>query len=66
MQSNLVGKIVGIAIGLYVAALLIPMALEQMANASFFGVDPAVVTIVQVLLPTLAVIGMALYFLRTE
>jgi hypothetical protein len=65
-MNELVGKIVGIAIGLYVAALLVPMALVQIANASFAGVDPAVVTIMQVLLPTLATIGIALWFLRGD
>lgn len=65
-SMELVGKIVSISIGLYVAALLIPMALVQLANASFAGVDPAIITIMQVLLPTLAVIGVSLWFLRSE
>lgn len=63
-MNELVGKIVAIAIGLYVAALLVPMALVQIAGANVTGVDPAIVTILQVLMPTLAVIGIALWFLK--
>lgn len=65
-SMELVGKIVAISVGLYVAALLIPMALVQLANATLTGVDPGIVTILQVLLPTLAVIGVSLWFLRSE
>ena len=66
VSIEIVGKIVGISIGLYVAALLLPSAMVTLANASFAHVNPAVVTILQILVPTLAAIGVALLFLRTE
>jgi len=64
MENAILGKVVAISIGLFVAAILLPSALNTIANASMENVDPAVVTIVQVLLPVLGVIAIALYFLR--
>lgn len=58
------GKIVGIAIGLFVASVIVPSALVSMANATLTGVDASVITIFQVLLPILAVIGIAMMFLK--
>lgn len=63
MEGN-TGKIVGIAIGLFVASVIVPSALVSMANATLTGVDASVVTIFQVLLPILAVIAIAMMFLR--
>lgn len=50
--------------GLLVAAILLPMALTELAGASLDTVDPAVATVVTVLLPVLAVIGIAYAFYR--
>jgi hypothetical protein len=56
-------KIIGVCLGLFVAAVLLPTALNTLANASMTNVDPAVITIVQVLMPVLGVISIAMYFL---
>lgn len=61
---KIVEKIVGIAVGLFVAASIVPAALVSLANATLTGVDPAVITIVTILLPILAVVSIALWFLR--
>jgi len=58
------GKIVGIAIGLFVAAVIMPAALVAIANATLTGVDASVVTIFQILLPIIAVVGLIMLFLR--
>ena len=63
-SGQMVDRIVGIAVGLIVVASIVPVALVTLANATFYTVDPAVVTIVTVLLPILAVISIAIYFLR--
>lgn len=61
---ELLNKVVGVSVGLLVAALLIPMALNEIANSTLTNVDSSVVTIFKVLLPVIAVIGVAVYFLR--
>lgn len=60
---GMVGKIVGIAIGLFVAAIIMPLALNQIANATLAaGVNSSVETVFTVLLPVLAIVALALYF----
>ena len=70
MVSPLVEKVVGISIGLFVAAILLPIALVTMANATWTGsngsVDPILITVATILLPVLGVIGIALYMLYRE
>lgn len=56
-------KIIGVAIGLFVASALMPDALVAIAGANLSGVNTSVVTIFQVLLPILATIGIALLFI---
>jgi len=56
-------KVIGISISVLILAMIFPIALEQLANATLEGVDPTVITVVQVLVPVLAAIGMALYFI---
>lgn len=56
-------KIIAVSVGLLVLALVFPIALETLANATMTNVEPTVVTVVTVLVPILAAIGMALYFL---
>lgn len=62
-EWGLLNKVVAIAIALFIVAVLLPPALNSLANATMTNVDPAVVTVLQVLLPILAVIGIALYFM---
>lgn len=62
-DESLLGKVVAISVGLFVASILVPLGLQNMATANVTDVDPAVVTILQVLLPVLAVIGIAMMFL---
>lgn len=67
MVSALVEKVVGISIALFVAAIMLPLALSQIAlsgtNMTDSGVSPVVIIMVTVLLPVLAIIGIVLYFL---
>ena len=63
--EGMTGKIVGIAIGLFVAAVIMPAALVAIANATLEGVDPSVITIFQILLPIIAIIGLVMLFLKS-
>lgn len=63
-MDDMVGKVIGIGIALFVTAIVLPLGLTTLAGANLTGVDANVVTILQVLLPVLAVIGIALYFMR--
>lgn len=56
--------IVNVVVGLLVAGLLLPIALESIASATLTAVDPAVVTMFTVLLPILGVIAIAMLLLR--
>lgn len=60
---DIMNKIIGVALGLFIAAIIMPVALQTLANANVTDVDATVVTVLQVLLPILAVVGIALYFL---
>jgi drug/metabolite transporter (DMT)-like permease len=60
---EILNKIIAVSVGLLVLALLFPIALNTLANATMTNVDPTVVTVVTVLVPVLAAIGVALYFL---
>lgn len=60
---EILNKIIAVSVGLLVLALVFPIALETLANATMTNVEPTVVTVVTVLVPILAAIGMALYFL---
>ena len=55
--------VVYLVIALFVAAILLPPALTQIYSASTTGWNSATVTVFQVLLPILAVIAIALYFI---
>ena len=57
------GKIVTVAIGLFIAGVILPVALTTIASGNYTGVDASVKTVVTVLLPVLAVIAIALIFL---
>ena len=67
MEHSVLNKIVEIAVGLLLVAVHIPVALTTLA-ASHSGmtnasVDPVVITLVIVMVPILAIIGLALYFI---
>lgn len=59
-------SIVAIVVGLFVVATIVPTALTTLANSTLTGVDPAVTTVLKVLLPILAVIAIAIMFLNRE
>ena len=56
-------KVIGIAVALLLVAVLVPVALTTLANANVTGVDDTVVTVLTILLPILAIIGIAMYFI---
>jgi H+/gluconate symporter-like permease len=62
-ETNLIQTVVLVVIGFFVAAILMPPALTQIYSATTTGWNSAVVTVFQILLPILAVIGIALYFM---
>jgi len=67
MEGSILNKIIEIAVGLLLVATLIPVALVTMAgqqtNMTSHGVSSVVITVLVVLLPILAIIGLALYFI---
>lgn len=67
MEGSILNKIIEIAVGLLLVATLIPVALVtmagQQANMTSHGVSSVVITVLVVLLPILAIIGLALYFI---
>jgi hypothetical protein len=63
MAESILTKIIEIAVGLLLVATLIPVALVTLAGSTLTGVSPVVVTVLTVLLPILAIIGIALYFI---
>ena len=60
---DVIEEVILVVIAFFVAAILLPPALTQLYTASTTGWNSAVVTVVEVLLPILAVIGVALYFM---
>ncbi len=59
-----VENVLGIIVALIVFAAIAPTALIMIATSALTSVNAAVITIVQILLPVLAVIGVVLYFVR--
>lgn len=64
MQMSILEKIVAVAVGLYVLAAMMPSALTTLAGANLTGVDEGLVTILQVVVPLLGTIAIALAFFR--
>jgi len=60
---DIIRYVIAVAIGIFVVAVIVPVALVEIANANLTGVNAAVATILTVLLPILAVIGIAIAFL---
>ena len=59
-----VSNVVGVVIALFVAAVLLPIAFQQIYNTSTAGWNPAVAVVFTVLLPVLTIIAISLMFLR--
>lgn len=66
--SNIVNKVVGVAVGLLMIALLVPLALSELATqeTALTTLDPVVKTVLFVLTPILAILSLALYFLPSR
>ena len=62
-EHNILAKVIEIGVALLLVAILIPIGLTTLASAVLTGVDPVVVTVLTVLLPILAIIGIAMYFI---
>lgn len=62
-MDNLMSKVIGIAVALLLVAVLVPVALTTLAGANVTGVDDTVVSVLTILLPILAIIGIAMYFI---
>lgn len=66
-MEKMMTKIIEVAVGLLLVAVLVPLGLitlaGQGANMTAAGVDPTVAIVLLVLLPILAIIGLALYFI---
>jgi len=61
---SILEKIVAVAVGLYVLAAMMPSALTTLAGANLTGVDEGLITILQVVVPLLGTIAIALAFFR--
>jgi hypothetical protein len=57
-------KIVSIAVGLLVLAVLFPVAMSQIVSANTSGWNSAVAVVFSTLTPVLAIIGAALLFFK--
>lgn len=60
---GMINRVMALGIGLLVLAIVMPIALSAIANASTVNWNANVITVFQTLLPIIAVIGGALYFL---
>jgi len=61
-----VSKVITIIIALFVAGVLLPIALTELATGNYTGVNPAVKTIATILLPILAIIAIVYIFLKKK
>jgi len=58
-------RIVDICIGLFVAGILLPVALVYICNVTLYtGVNAPVMTVATILLPVLGVIGIAMLYMK--
>jgi type IV secretory pathway TrbL component len=63
MAKSIMEQAIDTGVGLFVIAIIVPAALVQLAGAVLTGVDPLVVTVLTILLPALAVLGLAMWFI---
>jgi len=62
MAKNLTANtIIGLVVGLILVAILLPIGINQIATAVFdVAVDPTIVTLITLVIPIMAVIGIVL------
>lgn len=64
-RAELTNKIVGIIVALTVAGAMLPTAIVSLSNeTAYTGANSTVITIATVVLPMLAIVGIALMVLR--
>ena len=63
-MSNLLTKVVYLAIALMVGAILFAIALQSIATANTSGWQSSVITIFEVLLPVLGIVVFVLYLIN--
>jgi hypothetical protein len=63
--DQIMEKVVGLAVGLFATAYLLPPAVGALANASFTNVNAGVVAILQTVVPIMAGIAITLLFVRS-
>jgi hypothetical protein len=59
-----IGKIILLAIAVYIVAFIVPQALTALATAALTSVNSAVITLFQVVLAVIVVLAIVLLFLR--
>ena len=64
MDTSIIAKVLGVAIGLYVISAVMPDALVSLAGANLTGVPDGVVTMLQIVIPLLGTIAIAFVFFR--
>ena len=57
--------IITVIIALFLAGVLLPVAMRGFFAANYTGLDSTVITVLTVLLPVLAAIGIAMKFLKS-
>jgi hypothetical protein len=62
MQEQIEG-IIGIAVGGFVAAAIVPLSLQMIATANLTGVNSVIATLFTMLLSVMIVVSTILYFL---
>ncbi|MBD3193740.1 MAG: hypothetical protein GF317_01700 [Candidatus Lokiarchaeota archaeon] len=61
--NKIIGAVVGVVIGLILIGTMLPIGINSLYNASWdASVDAGLLTMIQVVLPILAVIGLLLVF----
>lgn len=66
-RAELTDKLVGIILALTVGGAMLPSAIVSLSNSTAYtGADAGVITIATVVLPTIAVIAIALMVLRAR
>lgn len=59
-------SVIMIGVSLFVVGIVLPLGISEIANATTTNWDASVVTIFQTLLPVLAVIGVAIAYIKTR
>lgn len=64
-RAEMTNKIIGIIVALFIAGSMLPTAIVQVSNeTAYSGADANVITIATVVLPLLAIVGIALMLFR--